>query len=300
MGFQIEGVIPALITPFTDDLKGINEEGLRENVSRLLEAGVHGVVPAGTTGESSTLSHAEHRRVIEIVVDEVNGKVPVIAGAGSNSTREALELSTYAEDVGADAILSVVPYYNKPPQEGLFIHFSEIAEAVECPIILYNIPSRTGCALEPETAAKLAEEHSHIVGIKEASGDMDVVQRFIEETPDDFVLISGVDELTLPILAVGGAGVISVTANVAPELMVEMYEAWKGGDVKRARELHYELLPLHRALFTETNPIPVKAAAELVGMASSPPRPPLKEAREDTKELLRRELEKLGLLSEGE
>ncbi|AAM02820.1 4-hydroxy-tetrahydrodipicolinate synthase [Methanopyrus kandleri] len=299
MGFQIEGVIPALITPFTDDLKGINEEGLRENVSRLLEAGVHGVVPAGTTGESSTLSHAEHRRVIEIVVDEVNGKVPVIAGAGSNSTREALELSTYAEDVGADAILSVVPYYNKPPQEGLFIHFSKIAEAVECPIILYNVPSRTGCALEPETAAKLAEEYSHIVGVKEASGDLDVVQRFIEETPDDFILLSGVDELTLPILAVGGVGVISVTANVAPELMVEMYEAWKSGDVERARELHYELLPLHRALFTETNPIPVKAAVELVGMASSPPRPPLKEAREDTKELLRRELKKLGLLPEG-
>jgi 4-hydroxy-tetrahydrodipicolinate synthase len=296
---DIEGVIPALITPFTDDLKGINEEGLRENVSRLIEAGVHGVVPAGTTGESSTLSHAEHRRVIEVVVDEVNGRVPVIAGAGSNSTREALELSRYAEDVGADAILSVVPYYNRPPQEGLYLHFSRIAEAVDCPIILYNVPSRTGCSLDPETAAKLAEEYSNIVGVKEASGNLDLVQRFVEETPDDFIVLSGVDELNLPILAVGGCGTVSVTANVAPELMVEMYEAWKRGDLERARELHYRLLPLHRALFTETNPIPVKAAAEMVGLSSSPPRPPLKEAREDTKELLRRVLKDLGLL-EGE
>ncbi len=298
MGERFEGIIPALITPFTDDLSAVDEEGLRENVSRLVEAGVHGVVPAGSTGESSTLSHAEHRRVIEVVVDEVNGKVPVIAGAGSNSTWEALELSTYAEDVGADAILSVVPYYNKPPQEGLVQHFSEIAEAVEIPIILYNVPSRTCCRLEPETAAKLAEEYSHVIGVKEASGDLDTAQRFVEECPDDFLLICGSDEVFLPYLSVGACGVISVTANIAPELMIEMYKAWSKGDIEKAREIHYDLLPLHRAMFVETNPIPVKAAAEMVGMASSPPRPPLKEAREDTKELVRRELERLGLLGD--
>ncbi|TAN46173.1 MAG: 4-hydroxy-tetrahydrodipicolinate synthase, partial [Candidatus Methanoperedens sp.] len=260
---MIEGVLPALITPFTKDNR-VDKDGIRQNIEFLVDGGVSGVVPCGTTGEAATLSIKEHEKVIEYAVEF--SSVPVVAGTGSNNTTEALELTKFAQDAGADAALLITPYYNKPNDSGMLKHFMTVADTVDIPIIIYNVPSRTGINLKPELTAKLAKV-SNIVGIKEASGSLDQITRIFELTKgEDFAVLSGDDGLTLPILSIGGTGVISVVANVAPKLVVSMVEAFRNGDREKARELHLTLAPLIRAMFLETNPIPLKKAVELIGL----------------------------------
>jgi 4-hydroxy-tetrahydrodipicolinate synthase len=274
---MFEGVLPAIVTPFQNDHgKSLDLSGLQSNIAFLLSKGVHGVVPCGSTGESATLSFEEHVRVIEATIEAVAGKVPVLAGAGSNSTEEAIRFTRSAKDLGADGVLIISPYYNKPNRSGLVKHFTAIAD-LDIPVVLYNVPSRTGQNLPPDLVTELSA-HPNIVGIKEASGNISQVSEIIEGTLDqDFTVISGDDGMTLPVLALGGGGVISVTANVEPGRMVTMYEAYTGGDWDGAISLHYELAPLCRALFIDTNPIPVKKAISLRGMAAGPLRLPLDE-----------------------
>jgi len=289
------GVFPALITPFTKDDK-VDEEGLRRLVEYVEAGGVDGVVPCGTTGESATLSHEEHKRVVEVVVDCAKKKV--IAGTGSNSTAEALELTKHAEDVGADACLLITPYYNKPNKRGLIEHFKRIADAVDIPLILYNIPSRTGLNMSADVVLELAEE-SNIVGIKEASGDLKQVQHIINgvrERKLNFTVISGDDILTIPIMSVGGKGVISVIANIIPKETAEMVHAFLAGDLNKALTLNYKLLPLMDAMFLETNPIPVKRAAALMGLPAGHTRLPLGALSEENEKKLRAVLESFGLI----
>ncbi|MCX9010091.1 MAG: 4-hydroxy-tetrahydrodipicolinate synthase [Candidatus Methanoperedens sp.] len=290
---MIEGVLPAIITPFTGDNE-VDKEGLEQNIEFLTGNGVSGIVPCGTTGEAATLSIKEHEKVIEYAVE--CSSVPVIAGTGSNNTTEALELTKFAQDAGADGVLLITPYYNKPNDRGMLAHFKTVAESVDIPIILYNVPSRTGINMKPEVVAELARV-SNIIGIKEASGSLDQITRILELTKDeDFVVLSGDDGLTLPIMALGGTGVISVVANVAPKLMVSMVEAFKRGDIEEARELHLSLAPLIRAVFLETNPIPVKKAVELIGLAAGDLRLPLASMSEENEKKLRSALLALNLL----
>jgi 4-hydroxy-tetrahydrodipicolinate synthase len=287
---MFEGVFPAIITPFTrgnrpstDDRSDLDLEGLRKNVAWLVEQGVHGIVPCGSTGESATMSHKEHEKVVEETVDVVNGKIPVLAGTGSNNTEEAVLLTKAAKNIGADGVLVISPYYNKPNRAGLIKHYTKIAD-LDIPVVMYNVPGRTGQDLNdvkpatpggPSLVAELAR-HPNIVGIKEASGKLDKMWQIIEETRNEsFNVTSGDDNLTLPLLQLGGIGVISVAANVEPKLMVEMYEAFKKGNYLRAREIHFRLEPLFRDLFIDTNPIPVKKAVGLRGMAAGPVRLPL-------------------------
>jgi len=252
------GVYPAIATPFHEDGR-IDFETLRSDVRRLENAGVDGIVPCGSTGEAATLSHDEHIEVIEATI-EAREEVPVIAGAGSNATHEAISLSERSEAVGADAVLHISPYYNKPEPAGMESHFRQVADAVDIPVIVYNVPSRTGRNVAVETAASLAE-HPNITGYKAASGDMGRISEVIERTrEEEFSVLSGDDGMTLPILATGGTGTISVAANVRPELVSEMVWSELEGDHERARELHHRLGPLHRALFIETSPAPVKEA----------------------------------------
>ena len=261
--------------------------GLERNVDFLISRGIHGIVPCGSTGESATLSFDEHEKVIDIVVNNVNGRIPVLAGTGSNNTAEAVRLTKAAKDIGADGVLVISPYYNKPNRSGLIKHYSKLAD-IDLPVVMYNVPGRTGQNLEPDLVAELAQ-HSNIVGIKEASGNIGQISRIIEETQDeDFRVISGDDNITLPILALGGAGVISVAANVDPARMVAMYESMKEGDYQKALVLHYALSPLFRSMFIETNPIPVKKAVELMGMAGGPVRLPLDELDEKKTEQLKK------------
>ncbi len=290
---MIDGVLPALITPFTKENK-VDVEGLQQNVGFLIEGGVSGIVPCGTTGESATLSIKEHEKVIETTVD--CSSVPVVAGTGSNSTTEALELTRFAHDAGADAALLITPYYNKPNDRGMLAHFKTVANAVDIPLILYNVPSRTGINLKPEVVAQLAKE-SNIIGVKEASGNLDQVTRIIELTQDeDFVVFSGDDGLTLPIMALGGVGVISVVANVAPRMVVSMVEAFRNGNIGEARKLHLALAPLIRAVFLETNPIPIKKAVELIGLPAGDLRLPLAGISEDNEIKLKAALDDLHLI----
>ena len=290
---MIDGVLHALITPFTKENK-VDVEGLQQNVGFLIEGGVSGIVPCGTTGESATLSIKEHEKVIETTVDR--SSVPVVAGTGSNSTTEALELTRFAHDAGADAALLITPYYNKPNDRGMLAHFKTVANAVDIPLILYNVPSRTGINLKPEVVAQLAKE-SNIIGVKEASGNLDQVTRIIELTQDeDFVVFSGDDGLTLPIMALGGVGVISVVANVAPRMVVSMVEAFRNGNIGEARKLHLALAPLIRAVFLETNPIPIKKAVELIGLPAGDLRLPLAGISEDNEIKLKAALDDLHLI----
>ncbi len=290
---MIEGVLPALITPFTKDNR-VDKDGIRQNIEFLIDGGVSGVVPCGTTGEAATLSIQEHEKVIEYIVEY--SSVPVVAGTGSNNTAEALELTKFAQDAGADAALLITPYYNKPNDSGMLKHFMTIAEAVDIPIIIYNVPSRTGINLKPELTAELAKV-SNIVGIKEASGSLDQITRIIELTKgEDFAVLSGDDGLTLPILSIGGTGVISVVANVAPKLVVSMVEAFRNGDSERARELHMTLAPLTRAMFLETNPVPVKKAVELIGLPAGDLRLPLAYISPDNEKKLKIALKNLHLI----
>ncbi|MFP6639813.1 MAG: 4-hydroxy-tetrahydrodipicolinate synthase, partial [Myxococcota bacterium] len=282
-----------LITPFRGG--EIDEPALRGLVERQLEAGVVGLVPCGSTGESATLSHDEHRRVVEIVIDAAAGRVPVVAGTGSNSTREAIELTTHARDAGAAAALLLSPYYNKPTQEGIHNHYAEIAQATGFPLIVYNIPGRTASNILPETLARLADL-PEVVGVKEACGDIDQIAHVIAQCPAEFSVLSGDDALVLPLLAVGSQGGISTTSNVVPEQMVALYDSWQAGDTTRSLALHQALLPLFDILFCETNPIPVKAALELMGLVGGEIRLPLTPLTEPNGARLEQVLKEAGAL----
>jgi len=273
----------------------LDTEGLRANIGFLLDKGIHGIVPCGSTGESATLTFEEHEQVIGLTIDAVNGKVPVLAGTGSNNTAEAVRFTEAAKDLGADGVLVISPYYNKPNRSGLIKHYTRLAD-LDIPVVMYNVPGRTGQNMEPDLVAELAR-HPNIVGIKEASGNVTQISRIIEETLDeDFQVISGDDNLTLPILALGGAGVISVAANVAPASMVAMMKNFWDGDLEAALDMHYKLSPLFRAMFIDTNPIPVKKAVELMGMAAGPVRLPLDELSPEKTKVLGAELEKCGVI----
>lgn len=261
---MFKGSFVAIVTPFKDGR--IDQKKLQELVEWHIDQGTDGLVPAGTTGESSTLSHSEHAKVIEIVIKAARGRIPVVAGAGSNSTEEAIMLTKEAKRMGADAVLSVNPYYNRPTQEGLKAHFSTIAKEVNIPIILYNIPSRTGVSLAPDTIVTLANRHKNIVGVKESTGSMDQATEIIQRLGDKFFVMSGDDSLTLPLMAMGAVGVVSVAANLLPAHISELCQAFREGDVHRARELHLKLFPLIKALFIETNPAPIKAAMAEAGL----------------------------------
>lgn len=291
---RFRGCHVALVTPFRQDLS-VDYDRLKALVNFLLERGVDGIVPCGTTGESATLQADEQENVIRAVVSCVRGRVPVIAGAGTNSTHEAIALARRAEAAGADAILSVTPYYNRPTQEGLYRHYRALAEAVTLPIILYNVPGRTGCNLEPTTVCRLAEL-PNIIGIKEASGNFNQIMELIRTRPEGFLVLSGDDSFTLPILALGGDGVISVVANEVPREMRALVEAALRGDFATAREWHYKLLPLMTANFLEANPIPVKAALALMGLVEENYRLPLCPPSDATRNRLKRILEDLQLL----
>jgi 4-hydroxy-tetrahydrodipicolinate synthase len=261
---QWTGVGTALVTPFTKN-GAIDEGGVRRLVGRQIDGGVQFLVPCGTTGESPTLTRDEHLRVIALVVQEAAGRVPVLAGAGGYNTHEVAELARACEAIGADGILSVTPYYNKPTQAGLIAHYEAIAAATSLPIVLYNVPGRTGCNIEPRTIARLAAVPS-IVGVKEASGNMTQICEVCRLVPADFIVLSGDDALTLPMMAVGAKGVISVVSNVSPEPMASMVQAAQRGDFDAARKLHTRLLPLMLVSFVESNPIPVKAAMAMMGL----------------------------------
>jgi len=267
----IHGAITALVTPMRDG--EVDFAALGRLVEEQIAAGIHGLVAVGTTGESATLSVPEHVRVIRRVVEVADKRVPVIAGAGANATAEAIELSKASEAAGADALLHVTPYYNKPPQEGLYRHYAAIARETALPIVLYNVPGRTGCDLLPATVARLAEIDS-IVAIKEAS-DVRRASELLAAVGDRIAVLSGDDIVALPVMALGGRGVISVVSNVVPGHMARLCDAARQGDLARAREVHFDLLPLFELLFAEPNPIPVKAALELMGVMSGEVRPPL-------------------------
>jgi 4-hydroxy-tetrahydrodipicolinate synthase len=288
-----EGVLTAIVTPFRSG--AIDESALRDLVERQIEAGVDGLVPCGSTGESATLSHAEHRRVVEIVVQATRGRVSVVAGTGSNSTREAIELTQHAKEAGADGALLISPYYNKPTQEGIVLHYAEIARATSFPLLVYNIPGRTASNILPATMARLADI-PQVVGVKDSCADMGQVADAIARCPEDFRLLSGNDDLTLPLLALGSHGVISTTSNVAPSAMVGLVRAFRAGDVAEARRIHYRMLPLFQVLFCETNPIPVKAALALMGVMAPEIRLPLTPLGEANRERLQVVLKELGLL----
>jgi 4-hydroxy-tetrahydrodipicolinate synthase len=287
------GVFPATVTPFHPDGR-IDFETLRTDARRLEAAGVDGLVPVGSTGESATLTHDEHVAVVEAVADAVD--VPVVAGAGSNATREALSLSRRAVDAGADALLHISPYYNCPEPEGMVDHYRTVADAVDVPQILYNVPGRTGRSIDIETVVELAS-HENVRGYKAASGDLERVSELVERTRDEeFSVLSGDDGLTLPTLSLGGTGAISVVANVEPELTVAMVRAGLDGDFERARELHHRLAPLVRQLFVETNPIPVKEALSTRGHVRPTLRAPLSRLSPDRRGALR---EALAALDDG-
>lgn len=275
---KLEGAYTALVTPMRGD--GIDAAALERLVEDQIAAGIDGLVPCGTTGESPTLSHAEHLQVVEIVVRTTRGRVPVLAGAGSNSTREACDLARACKDLGANATLQITPYYNKPTQSGLVAHFTAIAEASGLPMVLYNVPGRTGCDLDPTTLATLAE-HPQVVGIKEATGDMVRAARIRELCGEGFSLLSGDDFTLLPFLALGGDGVISVGSNVAPRLFAELCRAAHEGRWDDARALHYRQLPLSRALFSSASPEPAKAAMAMLGKIEPTIRLPLQVLPDD-------------------
>jgi 4-hydroxy-tetrahydrodipicolinate synthase len=270
---KFQGVYPAMVTPFTNKDE-IDVEGMRSNIAYLQKGGVAGLVPCGSTGESATLTHDEHKKLVELTVEAAS--VPVIAGTGSNNTAEAVELTRYAQDAGADAALLIVPYYNKPMKSGLIKHFSAIAEACEIPLIMYNIPGRTGINMDAETISTVAHEYSNVAAVKEASANFSQISDIVELTNDlEFSVLSGDDGLTLPMMALGATGVISVTADILPKQMGQLTQFCLDGNYAKAREVHYQLAPLFKALFIETNPIPIKKACDLLGLAGGPLRLPL-------------------------
>lgn len=290
---MFKGSMVALVTPFKKGV--IDEVALKDLVEFHVKNGTTALVPCGTTGESATLSYDEHDKVIELTIKFAKGRIPVIAGTGSNSTEEAIALTKHAKKAGADASLQVSPYYNRPTQKGLYLHFKAIAEAVDIPIILYNIASRTGVNIEPETFVKLAEV-KNIIGVKEASGSLEQMSRIRKLCPKDFLLISGDDALTLPVLSIGGVGIISVVANIIPRDVADMCSAFEKGNIKKAEELHYKMLSLVKAMFIETNPIPVKTAMGLMKMIDPQMRLPLCDMLPGNKDRLVAELKGYKLI----
>jgi 4-hydroxy-tetrahydrodipicolinate synthase len=292
---MFKGSLVALITPMQAD-GAIDEKALERFVNWQIGEGTHGLVPVGTTGESPTLSHEEHRRVVEITIAVAGGRVPVIAGAGSNSTEEAVSLARHAKSAGADAVLVVTPYYNKPTQEGLYLHFTAIAEKADIPVVIYNIPGRSVVDMSVETMARLAK-HPNIVGVKDATANLTRPLHTRRAIGPDFCQLSGEDHTALAHLVAGGVGCISVSANVAPRLIAEMHNAWIRGDMAEAIALQHRLVPLHDAMFVETNPGPVKYAAHLLGFGTPDCRLPLAPVSEATRHQVRAALVEVGLLN---
>ena len=290
---MFKGSMVALVTPFKNGK--IDEKALAELVEFHIKNGTTALVPCGTTGESATLNYEEHDKAIELTIEFAKGRVPVIAGTGSNSTEEAIALTKHAKKAGAEASLQVSPYYNRPTQKGLYLHFKAIAEAVDIPIILYNIASRTGVNIEPETFVKLAQV-KNIIGVKEASGSLEQMSRIRKLVPKNFLLISGDDALTLPVMSIGGVGIISVVANIIPRDVADMCKAFEKGDIKKAEELHYKMLDLIKAMFIETNPIPVKTAMGLMKMIDPEIRLPMCEMLPENKDKLVKALKDYKLI----
>lgn len=290
-----EGVFTALVTPFVEN-GGIDEAALRRLVDFQIEGKIDGLVPVGTTGESPTLSEQETEEVIRIVVEQARGRVAVIAGSGSNCTEKAIHLTRRAKELGADASLQVAPYYNKPTGEGFLRHFTAIAEAVDIPLIIYNIPGRTGKNIENPTMLQLAK-HKNIVAVKEASGNIAQMMELIAEAPRGFAVLSGDDNLTLPLMVLGGKGIISVASNLVPERMRQFVHAALAGEWEKARERHYRLLPLFKAIFIETNPIPIKAAMAMKGLLKETYRLPMCPMSPKNRESLESVLKQMGILA---
>lgn len=288
-----KGSYVAIVTPFKDNY--LDEKGLRKNIKFQIDSGSSGIVACATTGEAPSLSDDEFEKVITIAVEETNNRVPVIAGAGTNSTVKTIKLVHKAKDCGAQGVLVVTPYYNKPTQEGLYQHYKQVSEESDLPIIVYNVPSRTGCNILPKTVARLVKERKNIVGIKEASGNLDQVTEIQRLCGDDFDIVSGDDSLTFPMLAIGAKGVISVVANILPNDIASMCSLALEGNIKAARNIHLKLFPVIKALFIETNPIPIKKAMELMGMHAGKPRLPLVEMNQDNVTTLRKTLIDYGI-----
>ena len=296
---KLEGTTVAMVTPFTTEDK-VDEAGMRENMNYLLERGVNGLLAAGTTGESATITHQEQKKMMEILVDEVKGKVAAVAGAGSNSSKEALGLVKHAEDVGADYALVITPYYNKPQPHGLYEHYKMLSESTDIPIIAYNVPSRTGTDIDVETIGKIAQL-DNIVALKEANPDLDKVSQIIQkidqlDVSDQFMVLSGNDNLTLPMISQGCKGVISVVGNVDPARMSEMVKKALDGDFQGAQDLHYELYDLMKVLFVESNPVPAKTALNMMGRPAGHVRMPLAPLKSESQDKLKKVLLDLQLI----
>lgn len=291
---MFEGSLVAIVTPFKNG--EVDEQAFRDLLQFHIDNGTNGIVPCGTTGESATLTHEEHHLVISTAVEMCKGKIPVLAGTGSNSTREAIQLTQFAQEAGADGALLITPYYNKPSQQGLYEHFRAVANETDLPIILYNVPSRTSVNMLPETVARLDKDQKNIIGIKEASGSIGQISEVIDQCSDEFTLLSGDDGLLWPILAIGGKGVISVSANLLPDKMALMCARAAHHDVDGAQALHYELMVLHNAMFIETNPVPVKTALALMGKISNELRAPMAHMSEDHVDQLKTVLKRYTLI----
>lgn len=292
---MFKGSITAIVTPFKNGK--VDEKTFRNLIDFQVKNKTSAIVPCGTTGESATLTFQEHERVIEIAIEQAKKRIPVIAGTGSNSTAEAIMLTQTAAKAGADASLQVAPYYNRPTQKGLYEHFKAVADSVKIPILLYNIASRTGVNIEPETIAKLAGACKNIVAVKEASGNLEQMSRVKLLCPNNFILLSGDDALTLPVLGIGGSGIVSVVSNIIPQDVAEMVDAFAKGNIKKAQELHYRMLPLIKAIFIETNPIAVKTAMGLLGMCDPGLRLPMTAMLPENLEKLKAALKEYGLLN---
>lgn len=291
---MLKGAISALVLPFKNG--HIDEEAYREFIEWQIEQGIDGLVPCGTTGESATLSHEEHEKAIRICIEQTKKRVPVIAGCGSNNTAEAVCLTQFAKSAGADAALLISPYYNKPTQEGIFLHYQAVSKEVPFPFLVYNVPGRTGSNVTAETMARMYHQIPDMIGVKEATGNLVQISNMLEKTDENFILLSGDDSTVLATLALGGKGAISVTSNVMPKKVHELCEAWARGNANEAKRLHYYLEPLNRAMFVETNPIPVKTALFLMGKMSAEFRLPLCNMQEATLAVLKKTMQDMKLI----
>ena len=291
---RFSGSIVAIVTPWTRDLAGIDYAALKDLVEWHIASGTDGILPAGTTGESPTLTHKEHGELITRIVEFAKGRCQVVAGAGSNSTQESLSLARHAKEVGADAVMAITPYYNRPTPEGLYRHFATLAESCDLPTMIYNIPSRTGVNMLPDTIARVNRDYPHVCAVKEASGSIDQTSQLVAMTKMD--VMSGDDSLALPVMSVGGTGVVSVIANIAPAETKALAAAALAGDYVKAREWHHKLLPLMKACFVETNPGPVKAALRLMGKCDGTMRLPMVEPKPESEKTIMDALRKVGLV----